>query len=136
MTFLKNLGLELIKYASIVLSILSGAAPSIEKADPNATGVITATEDDITEFENIITGIESGVANAQSKGLVAAGQAGPLKLALATPAVAGVIGRRAVAQGVKFTSAAAFETAAVAQTNATVAKLNAQKGTAKTAAVV
>ena len=51
MTFLKNLGLELIKYASIVLSILSGAAPSIEKADPNATGVITATEDDITEFE-------------------------------------------------------------------------------------
>lgn len=136
MTFLKNLGLEAIKFISIALAVISGGAPALEQAIPGSAGVITTTENDLTEIENIITGAESGVANAQAKGLVAAGQAGPLKLALATPAVAGVIGRRAVAQGVKFSSASAFEAAATAQVNASVAKLNAQKGTAKTAAVV
>ena len=96
MTFLRQLGLAILKGAQIV----SGIAPIARTVLPNQAGFIETVSADLAQVAEVVTAVEA-IGQALK-------QPGPAKLSAASPLVAQVILRSSVLAGKKIANEALF----------------------------
>ena len=96
MTFLKALGLAIIKGAQIV----SGLAPMVRTALPNQTGLIDTVSADLAEIAKVVVTVEA-IGQALH-------QPGTAKLTAASPLVAQIVLRSSVLSGKKIANEGLF----------------------------